>query len=369
MKNAHRTAKPVAVWLYVGVLMIIVQVILGGVTRLTGSGLSITEWQPILGTVPPMNDAQWQEAFAKYQQIAQYKHLNFHFTLEDFKGIYFWEWLHRVWGRLIGIVFLVPFVIFLVQRRFRKDMVRPLLVLFLLGALQGLIGWIMVQSGLNDEDLYVSHIRLAIHFILALLLLVYTFWFALKLSVPAGSFVQHNRLRSLLIVILVLLTIQLTYGAFMAGLKAATAAPTWPDINGTYIPENTGSWQGRTMGVAESWVNHPIVVHFVHRNLAYLIMVLIFIWTVMAFRVRGSRLFRRAAAWPLLLVLLQVVLGVLAVVNSYKVVPQQWGLFEWMAECHQVVAMLLLLSLVFPLYLLRRTKIVNSAAAIDQHLI
>ena len=362
-----RTARPVAIWLYVGVLMIIVQVILGGVTRLTGSGLSITEWQPILGTVPPTNEAQWQEAFAKYQQIAQFRHLNFHFTLEDFKGIYFWEWLHRLWGRLIGIVFIVPFVIFLIQRRFRKEMVRPLAILFLLGALQGLIGWIMVQSGLNDEDLYVSHIRLAIHFILALLLLVYTFWFALKLSVPPAAFVPHPQLRSLLLLILVLLTVQLTYGAFMAGLKAAAAAPTWPDINGSYVPQNTGSYQGRSMGFVESWVNHPIVVHFVHRNLGYLIALLVLIWSLLAARVRGSRLFRRSRWWPALLVVLQVVLGVLAVMNSYKAVPQQWGLFEWMAEWHQVVAMLLLLSLVFPLYLLRRTKIVNSAAPIDQH--
>lgn len=349
--------------------MIVVQVILGGITRLTGSGLSITEWQPILGTVPPLNEAQWQEAFAKYRQIAQFKHLNFHFTLEDFKGIYFWEWLHRLWGRLIGIVFLVPFIIFLVQRRFRKDMVRPLAILFLLGALQGLIGWIMVQSGLNDEDLYVSHIRLAIHFILALLLLAYTFWFALKLSIPPGSFVHYPRLRSLLIVILVLLTVQLTYGAFMAGLKAGTAAPTWPDINGSYIPENTRSYQGRSMGVAESWVNHPIAVHFVHRNLAYLLTLLILAWTITAARVKGSRMFRNSVWPPALLVLIQVVLGVLAVVNSYKAVPQQWGLFEWMAECHQVVALLLLLSLVFPLYLLRRTKIVNSEGTIDRHLI
>lgn len=356
MKTIRRSSRPVATWLYIGVVMIIVQVILGGVTRLTGSGLSITEWQPILGTVPPLNETQWQEAFSKYQQIAQFKHLNFDFTLADFKSIYFWEWLHRLWGRLIGIVFLVPFIVFLVQRRFTKEMVRPLVILFLLGALQGLIGWIMVQSGLNDENLYVSHIRLAIHFILALLLLVYTFWFALKLSLPQGSFVQHKALRSLLVGILVLLTIQLAYGAFMAGLKAATAAPTWPDINGSYVPENAGSYQGRSMRFGESLANHPIVVHFVHRNLAYLLAVLIFTWTFLAARVRGSRLFRRSVWWPAVLVVLQVVLGVLTVVNSHKAVPQQWGLFEWMAEWHQVVALLLLLSLVFPLYLLRPAK-------------
>ena len=106
----HRSSKPVAIWLLVGVAMIIVQIILGGITRLTGSGLSITEWQPLLGVIPPLNNQEWQVAFSKYQEIAQYKHLNFHFTLDDFKFIYFWEWFHRLWGRLLGIVFLIPFI-------------------------------------------------------------------------------------------------------------------------------------------------------------------------------------------------------------------------------------------------------------------
>ena len=179
--NKQRSSRPIAIWLLVGVFMIIVQIILGGITRLTDSGLSITEWKPILGTVPPTSDKEWQEAFERYKQIAQYKNLHFYFTLNDFKSIYFWEWLHRLWGRFIGVVFLVPFIIFLLQNRFRKEMIKPMIILFLLGGLQGVIGWIMVQSGLNDEDLYVSHIRLAIHFMAALILLVYTFWFALKL--------------------------------------------------------------------------------------------------------------------------------------------------------------------------------------------
>ena len=128
-------------------------------------------------------------AFEKYQQIAQYKYLNSHFTLADFKFIFFWEWFHRLWARLIGVVFIIPFIIFIIQKRFKKEMIRPLLILFLLGALQGLVGWIMVQSGLEDSELlYVSHYKLAIHFILALGLLCYTLWFALKLLVPAHQF-------------------------------------------------------------------------------------------------------------------------------------------------------------------------------------
>jgi cytochrome c oxidase assembly protein subunit 15 len=221
----QRSSRPVAIWLLVGVFMIIVQIILGGITRLTDSGLSITEWQPILGTIPPMNEAQWNEAFDKYKQIAQYQHLHAYFTLEDFKSIFFWEWMHRVWGRLIGIVFFIPFIIFLVQRRFSKEMVTPMVILFLLGGLQGAIGWIMVKSGLNDENLYVSHIRLAIHFITALGLLVYTWWFALRLVVQKKQMIFSPSSKKLLGWIIGLLVLQLAYGAFMAGLKAAYGCP------------------------------------------------------------------------------------------------------------------------------------------------
>jgi cytochrome c oxidase assembly protein subunit 15 len=352
----NRSSRPVALWLLTGVVLIVVQIILGGITRLTGSGLSITEWKPILGTLPPMNEREWQAAFSKYKEIAQFKHLNFHFTLQDFKGIYFWEWLHRVWGRLIGVVFLIPFLVFLVQRRFRADMVKPLLILFLLGGLQGAVGWIMVQSGLNNEDLYVSHIRLAIHFMLALGLLVYTFWFALKLLVPQKQVVGHGVLKKFALIILILLVVQLAYGAFMAGLKAATVAPTWPDINGAFIPENLTVYQGRQLSASSAWVNNPIVVHVVHRNLAYLITVLIVCWTVIALRENRSRLFAKVRWWPVVFVAVQVFLGIMAVLKSYKAVPQGWGVFEWMAQLHQVVAIMLLLALVGVLYLVRLQK-------------
>ena len=205
-----RSTRPVAIWLMTGVLMIMIQVLLGGITRLTGSGLSITEWAPIMGTLPPMNESDWNHAFEQYQQIAQYKYLNSHFSLSDFKFIYFWEWFHRLWARLIGVVFLIPFLIFWKQGRFRRDMVQPLIILFLLGGLQGLVGWIMVQSGLEDSELlYVSHYKLAIHFILALGLLVYTLWFALQLLVPAAQRVSAPSLNRRLNWIIGLLVLQL----------------------------------------------------------------------------------------------------------------------------------------------------------------
>ncbi len=344
-------SRPVAVWLLVGVFMIIVQIVLGGITRLTDSGLSITEWKPILGTLPPLNEKQWNEAFEGYKQIAQYKHLHSYFTLADFKSIFFWEWLHRLWGRLIGVVFAVPFVVFLLQKRFTRDMVLPMIILFLLGGLQGLIGWVMVASGLNDENLYVSHIRLAIHFIAALGLLVYTFWFALQLLVNREQKIASPSSKKLLGWIIGLLVIQLIYGAFMAGLKAALSAPTWPSINGSYLPPGITSYQGKEGTFLSALVNNPITVHFIHRNLAYLLTVLLIIWTIQVAKQRGSQLFNRLKWTPLLLAVGQVLLGIATVLTSVKKLPQRWGIFEWNAQLHQVVAMLLLLSLVSVLFL------------------
>jgi cytochrome c oxidase assembly protein subunit 15 len=359
--HSHRS-RPVAIWLLVGVFMIIVQIVLGGITRLTDSGLSITEWQPILGTIPPLNEAQWQKAFDGYKQIAQFKNLHSYFTLEDFKSIFFWEWFHRVWGRLIGVVFAIPFVVFLVQKRFSQDMVKPMIILFLLGGLQGAIGWIMVKSGLNNEDLYVSHIRLAIHFMAALGLLVYTWWFALRLLVPGDEKVVSPPSQKLLGWIIGLLVVQLVYGAFMAGLKAATAAPTWPSINGSYLPGGMTMNRGVEGTFFSALMDNPVTIHFIHRNLAYLLTVLVVIWTIRVAKERGSRWFSQFKWTPLAIVIVQVALGVAAVLTSLEKKPQQWGVFEWSAQLHQLVGMLLLLSLVSVLFLHRSKASLNLSA-------
>ncbi len=354
IKNS-RSPKPVAIWLLVGAGMIIIQVLLGGITRLTGSGLSITEWKPIMGALPPMNEQDWTSAFQKYQQISQYKYVNAHFTLGDFKFIYFWEWFHRLWARLIGVVFLVPFTIFLVQKRFKKEMIRPMIILFLLGALQGLVGWIMVQSGLEDSELlYVSHYKLAIHFLLALGLLCYTLWFAFDLLVPQEQLLVHRPLRKSAIVLIVILVIQLVYGAFMAGLKAAPYAPTWPSINGEWWPSLVHSLGGREFKGLSFLVDNPLVVHFIHRNLAYLLFVLIVVWWWKARRQPGTILFQKTRILPLLMLLLQVLLGILTVLNAVNSKT-----FLWLGVAHQFVAMLLLLSLLWIVYITRSKAVLS----------
>ncbi|RFS23550.1 heme A synthase [Chitinophaga silvatica] len=336
----NRSNRPVAIWLYIGVGMLIIQVLLGGITRLTGSGLSITEWQPLLGAFPPMNEAAWEKAFEGYKQIAQYKYLNNHFTISDFKAIYFWEWLHRDWARLMGIVFIVPFIYFLIKRKINASMINPMIILFVLGGLQGLIGWIMVASGLNDENLYVSHIRLAIHFISALVLLAYVFWFALKLSIPDTEILFVPKLKKLNIWLLSLLVIQLIYGAFMAGIHAALAANTWPDINGSWIPK----------GALTDIFHNAIAIQFIHRGLAYLITILVAIWWWQSGQTPRESLLHKTRYLPLLLVLLQVLLGVLTLLNSQVKIPISYAIL------HQAVGMLLLLSLIWTMYLSKRSS-------------
>lgn len=328
--------------------MIIVQVVLGGITRLTGSGLSITEWAPIMGSIPPLNQEEWEAAFARYQQIAQFKYINNHFTLADFKFIYYWEWFHRVWARSLGVVFAIPFIYFWVKKYFLREMILPLIVLFLLGGLQGFIGWFMVRSGLDESSLlYVSHIRLAIHFISALVLLCYTLWFALKLLIPHNHVIQEKKTKLIFIGLTVLLTVQLFYGAFMSGLHAAFAAPTWPQMNGRWIPSKIMDY---------SWINDAIGVQFVHRGLAYLLVIFIFYECIKLYKqakYSGKSLLQKAAVWPMILVGVQLLLGIFTVISAPRIVKGKFGIYEVLAQSHQFVAMCLLISIFVILYLVR----------------
>jgi len=348
--RSETSNRAVAWWVLIGVVMLMIQVLLGGITRLTGSGLSITEWKPILGTLPPMNDNDWNEAFEKYKQIAQYKKLNAYFDLTDFKTIYFWEWFHRLWARLIAVAFVIPFAFFIFKKMIKKEMINGLIILFLLGLLQGLVGWIMVMSGLKDSELvYVSHYKLAIHFILAMGIICYAVWFALQLLVPGERLIADRRIRNYYWRMIALLTLQLIYGAFMAGLKAGSYAATWPDINGKFFPD----YQQPISNIA--LFDNPLIVHFIHRGLAYIIaFAILYGW----WKFRSSHpasLFNRTR-WLLPgITLLQVLLGIFTVLYSTDT-----NTMVWLGTAHQFVAMLLLLSLVWVVYIVRSRVVVHS---------
>ena len=360
METTNRSNKLVATWLLIGVAMTIIQFVLGGVTRLTGSGLSITEWDVITGALPPLSEAAWLAEFAKYKQTPQFQLLNFEFDLQNFKYIFFWEWFHRLWARIIGVVFAGGFVWFLVAKHFKKEMIRPLVILFFLGAMQGAIGWIMVASGLEGDAVYVKPTRLALHFIFALGLLSYTFWFALQLLIPktvlqASANYNNADLQAVQkakrfnLLLLAILVLQLMYGALMAGHKAAMVAPTWPTINGDYVPSNLFSDPNFFL----NFIENKILVHFMHRGIAYILLLLMTYWTIQLFRIKGSEIFNRIKILPMLLVVLQVLLGIASLLYARSIIPGVWGIFEWMAQIHQLVGMSLLLSLVATYYVMR----------------
>jgi cytochrome c oxidase assembly protein subunit 15 len=352
MNTSHPSAsRPVALWVYAGVVMLLIQVILGGITRLSGSGLSITEWNVVTGTLPPLDTAQWQEAFDKYRQTPQFRLINSDFGLSDFKFIFFWEWFHRLWARLVGVVFLVGLAVFLWKRMLQPSMIRTLVILFVVGALQGTVGWIMVLSGFSGDAIYVAPLKLALHFVFAMGLIVYLFWFALDCSVSPRSRLFNrsaSALRGCTWVILGLLFFQLLYGALMAGHKAAAVAPTWPTINGSWVPD--GLFRQRPL--KQDLVGNTITVQFMHRMLAYTLFAGILVWTFLAFRVRqATATFIRWRWLPLGVVTLQILLGISSLLTSPGIIARKWVAFDWIALLHQATGLLFLVTMVWMLYL------------------
>ncbi len=344
----QKAQRQIAIWLLIGVGMIVIQVLIGGITRLTESGLSITEWKPITGALPPLNDAAWQIEFEKYKGTDQFKYVHQYFSLSEFKFIFFWEWFHRTWARLMGLVFLFGFIYFLGAKKFNKGMIKPMIVLFTLGGIQGFIGWFMVKSGLVPEKYFVGHVELTTHFIAALGLLCYTLWFALSLLIKAEQIIINPKLRNFLLLILGVLFLQLIYGGFMAGMRAAVTAPTWPDINGSMVPDS----MLELSPFSANLINNPLMVHFIHRGIAYLLVVLIGIWWFKSRSVKAKSLFSKLRFMFLLLVISQAVLGILTVLNATQ--PNMLVVF---GVLHQFTAMLLVMVIVSLIFMVRRKQI------------
>ncbi|MCW3847318.1 COX15/CtaA family protein [Sphingomonas sp. LB-2] len=253
------TSRPraIALWLFAVAALIVLMVVVGGVTRLTESGLSITEWKPISGVIPPLTDAQWQAEFANYKRIPEYQQLNQGMTLAGFKAIFFWEYLHRLLGRLIGLAFALPLIWFAVKRQIPKGYGWRLIALFVAGGMQGVVGWWMVMSGLSVRT-DVSHIRLAVHLLLALTILAAVVWTALDLLRHPEKPARLTRLGA---GVGAILFVQLLFGALVAGLNAGLVTNEWPLMNGKLLPHTT--IENRPF--FDALFNDPAVVHFVHR--------------------------------------------------------------------------------------------------------
>lgn len=259
--NAGRA---VSLWLYAMAVLVFAMVIVGGATRLTDSGLSITEWQPLLGAIPPLDESHWREAFEKYKAIPQYQLLNSGMTLEEFKTIYWWEWSHRFLGRFIGAAFIVPLIVFWVLGAIPRRLAPRLLAIFALGGAQGALGWFMVMSGLS-ERVDVSQYRLAAHLSLAALIFAALLWVAYGLNGEARR-LTRRALAAFLLVALVLL--QIFAGGLVAGLDAGMGYNTWPLMDGAWIPSGVGAMEPWWRNLFEN----ALTVQFDHRVLAYLLL-------------------------------------------------------------------------------------------------
>lgn len=320
--------KHVRSWYLIGAAFVFFILIIGGITRLTGSGLSITEWEPIIGTLPPLNEADWNEAFDKYKQYPEYNQVNRGMSLGDFKVIYFWEYLHRLLGRLLGIVFIVPFGWFLIRKKLDRKQTWRALLLLGFGMLQGVIGWYMVKSGLVDMPA-VSHYRLAAHLFIAFVIFGLCTWFALDLRESRNEPPERTgRLFGWGVFLLILISLQVVYGAFTAGLHAGHVYNTFPTMFGYWIPPEL--WISEPLWM--NFLQNMVTVQWMHRVIGTLIG-LVSIWMLIrAFLIKpGSAVMFHTLAVTAA-VLLQYLIGVYTLVYHVPV---------WLGVLHQAAALLL----------------------------
>ena len=335
---AQPRPRPLAIsnWLLGVAALVFLMVVVGGITRLTESGLSITEWRPVSGAIPPLSDADWAHAFELYKQTPEYQQVNgpAGMDLAAFKRIFFWEWLHRLLGRLIGLAFAIPLLWFALQRAIPRGYGWKLVGLLVLGGLQGALGWYMVMSGLADRT-DVSHFRLSAHLLLAFAILGALVWVALD--------VRHERrarLTGLSAAVLGVLAIQLLYGAWVAGLDAGQVASSWPDMHGRFFPEGV-DW---SRGVAHALASDPYLIHFVHRWWAWVVVVVL---VVFARRTRPRPGGRAASVAIHSAFGTQIILGILTVLT---------GVAIWLAVLHQAVAAALVAACAWGAHILGRRE-------------
>jgi cytochrome c oxidase assembly protein subunit 15 len=321
-------------WLLSIAALIAVMVLVGGATRLTESGLSIVEWKPVTGTLPPLGEAQWIDAFEAYKTIPQYRELNAGMSLDQFKTIFWWEWSHRLLGRVIGAAYLLPFLWFLWRGALSADLKRRLWLIFGLGALQGAVGWWMVASGLTQRT-EVSQYRLATHLVLALLIFAGIVWTVRRMADRPASVVSA-RLRMTSVALLVLTFVQLYLGALVAGLRAGRVYNTWPEIDGALIP------QASRLFFEEPWwrnlFDNTLTVQFEHRMTAYALVALAILHAVDAVRSRAGGAVVNGAVWLAAAMILQAALGIFTLLYQ---VPID------LALAHQAVAIVVLTLAIF----------------------
>ena len=326
------------IWLITLAILVSTIIIVGGLTRLTDSGLSITEWELFNGILPPLNSVDWEKYFESYKKIPQYFLMNKNMTLEEFKVIFLWEYAHRLLARFIGLFFLIPFLFFLYVSSLERELIKKLIYIFILIVLQGTIGWYMVKSGLI-ENTTVSHYRLSIHLFIAFLILSSLVWLILNQSNKLKKkFFQFNSNYVSLKFLLVLLFAQIILGAFVSGLDAGKIYQTWPLMNGDFFPNDI---------LYDSFFkfNEPSFVQFLHRNVAYLIFFLSIYIGYQIFQNKLTNLYNNFLLY-FLVIFLQIILGILVLVSGANI---------YFASMHQISSIILIVTAINLYYLSIRT--------------
>lgn len=342
-KKAESYPKSVKVWLIIGVVMILVQVVVGGITRLTGSGLSITKWEIVTGTLPPLNAQEWEEAFDLYKATPQYKKINEGMSMSQFKFIFFWEYIHRLWARLMGLVFAIPFVFFWLRGYFDKALIKRLIIVVLLAAVVASFGWIMVASGLMERP-WVNAYKLTMHLSLAVILYSYLLWTTFKVVQPTKKVIHNKVLKIGNYGLIFLVGLQIIFGGIMSGMKAGLFYPTWPDMNGVFIPEmilNPVNWTVENFVQYDDSAFMAALIHVLHRSTAYLLTITCLWFFVKAKNSDISRPFYLGIFLLVTMLVIQVLLGIFTVVNCVGTVPVGLGVL------HQAGALLLLSIVLF----------------------
>jgi cytochrome c oxidase assembly protein subunit 15 len=338
-----KESNSVVIWLLSGCLLLFMMVVVGGITRLTNSGLSMTDWHLVTDTFPPLTEAKWSKAFEEYKKFPEYQKINIHndFTLEDYKFIYFWEWFHRFIGRIIGLAFIVPFVYFLIKKRLSSETIKKCVVLLAMGGFQGFLGWFMVRSGLIDNP-DVSHFRLSLHLTFAFITFAYTLWVALDLIYP-NKIAAILPLRKLARFALVFLLIQIVYGGFVAGLNAGLIHNHWPLMSDGQFVHDSVFIEQKTLFL--NLVEGKSGVQFVHRTLAYVVVGLILALFFKSKKYTLSSPQKKGINILVMIVFIQFGLGVFTLLYSVPL---------WLGLAHQIVAFFLLTAMTFTLHRLSK---------------
>lgn len=323
----NKRKKILGIWFIIGVGMLLGQILLGGITRLTGSGLSITEWKAILGFLPPLNEQDWNLAFIKYQQFGQYKLQNTTMTLAQFKGIYFWEWFHRLWARCIALAALLPLLYFIFKKMVYKEDIIKILIAIVLGGVAGTVGWIMVESGLNQNSVLVNPLNLMSHILVATIIVMYVLRVGLEYLYPKQIAPFDARKRILFLVLILLVFTQIAFGSLVAGSKAALVCTTWPSMSGHFFPT--------LFGIKET--DTKLILQFIHRTIAYCIFFYVLFIFFVTRNVAAQFQFHRTRWLLLVAVCVQVLLGIFTLIHSTGEVPVLLGVL------HQFGAFLLLI--------------------------